>query len=119
MSINLNRIASLVQRALGEILIKSRDINKLFILAAITHVDLSPDLSHGKVFITVLDEEKLEDIVTALNDAAKFFQGELARKIKIRAIPKLRFIYDESIMRGQKLSKMIDAAVADDDNHKD
>jgi ribosome-binding factor A len=107
-----DRIASLVQRGLATVLQKSN--KPLFVSATITHVDITPDLSHAKVFVTILDQEKKTQTITALNDSAAVLQRLLASTVKLRRIPRLRFIYDESIMRGQKLSALIDAAVAID-----
>ena len=48
------------------------------------------------------------DTLKALNKAASFIRGELAKRIEIRNIPELKFYYDESISYGEKIDKIID-----------
>ena len=77
----------------------------------VTSVDVSPDLSHAKVFFTLLEKERLEDTLAGLKRSAGFLRSELARRIKLYTTPQLRFEYDESVERGVRLSKLIDEAV--------
>jgi ribosome-binding factor A len=79
-------------------------------MLTITAVDVSPDLSHAKVFFTILDKSKLEDTLAGLKRSAGFLRSQLARRIKLYTTPELRFVYDESVERGDHLSRLIDAA---------
>ena len=101
------RVADLVMRELATIIQRNKD-DPLLAGVTITHVRVSPDLSHAKVFVTVLDQKKISDTLDALNKAAGFLQHILCKKVNLRATPKLHFIYDESIIRGQELSALID-----------
>jgi ribosome-binding factor A len=80
-------------------------------MITITSVDVSPDLSHAKVYFTVLDKEKVADATQGLQRAAGFLRSELSRRIKLYTTPQLRFVYDESVERGDRLSRLIDAAI--------
>lgn len=53
-----------------------------------------------------------------LNRAAGYLRGLLAKRIRLRITPQLRFHYDESIARGRYLSSLIDSAVASDNTHQ-
>ena len=53
-----------------------------------------------------------------LNRAAGFLRHELGHRIKLRSIPQLHFIHDESVERGVRLSQLIDAAVSSDGSDK-
>ena len=79
-------------------------------MVTITSVDVSPDLSHAKVFFTLLEKEKLADTLAGLKRSAGFLRTQLARRIKLYTTPELRFVYDESVERGDRLSRLIDAA---------
>ena len=79
-------------------------------MITITSVDVSPDLSHAKVFFTLLEKDKLEDTLLGLKRSAGFLRSQLARRIKMYTTPELRFEYDESVERGDRLSRLIDAA---------
>jgi ribosome-binding factor A len=68
-------------------------------------------MSHAKVFFTVLEKQKLEDTLEGLRRAAGFLRSQLARRIKMYTTPELRFEYDESVERGDRLSRLIDGAL--------
>jgi ribosome-binding factor A len=102
------RIGDLIQRELSDLL--AREVRDPRIgMVTITSVDVSPDMSHAKVFFTVLDAEKLPDIQEGLGRAAGFLRSQLARRVKLYSIPELRFQYDESIERADRLSRLIDS----------
>jgi ribosome-binding factor A len=81
-------------------------------MITITSVDVSPDLSHAKVFFTIFEKQQLAETVAGLNRSAGFLRSQLARRIKIYTTPQLRFMYDESVERGDRLSRLIDSALA-------
>lgn len=84
-------------------------------MITVSAVDVAPDLSHAKVYITTLgDEEGQRLAVKALNQAAGFLRSGLARRLALRTVPQLRFQYDQSLTHGNRLAALIDAAVADD-----
>ena len=80
-------------------------------MVTVTSVDVSPDLSHAKVFFTLLEKDKLADTLAGLKRSAGFLRSQLARRIKMYTTPELRFEYDESVERGDRLSRLIDAAL--------
>ena len=79
-------------------------------MITITSVDVSPDLSHAKVFFTLLEKQKLEDTLRGLKRSAGFLRSQLAKRIKLYTTPEVRFVYDESVERGDHLSRLIDSA---------
>lgn len=85
-------------------------------MISVLEVKVSRDLAHADVFITVLNAEP-KDAVAALNNAGGFLRSLLAKNLNLRVTPRLRFIFDESVERGRKLSSLIDEAVAQDAKH--
>ena len=85
--------------------VKDEDIS----FVTITGVDITNDLSYAKVYFTVLDKEKKEDVIKSLNKASHFIRGKLSEKIEIRHTPELQFIYDESIEYGEHIDEIIDS----------
>ena len=84
-------------------------------MVSITGVDVSRDLAHAKVYVTFLgDAGERSDLVGLLNQAAPMLRRELGRRMRIRAIPQLRFLYDDVIEQGARLDSLISAAVAAD-----
>jgi ribosome-binding factor A len=83
-------------------------------LVTVAGVDVSRDLSHATVYITLLDSGQAGETIKALKHAAGFLRSELAARISLRGVPELRFRYDESPERGARLSALIDDAVRSD-----
>jgi ribosome-binding factor A len=80
-------------------------------LVTITTVEVTRDLSHAQVFVTSLAGPPAAESVKALTHAAGFLRSRLAQTLKLRTIPELHFVYDASVERGVRLSKLIDEAV--------
>jgi ribosome-binding factor A len=102
------KLGDLIQRELSELLARELRDPRVGMLT-ITSVDVSPDLSHAKVFFTLLQKEKLEDTLHGLKRSAGFLRSQLAKRIKLYTTPELRFVYDESVERGDHLSRLIDS----------
>jgi ribosome-binding factor A len=102
------RLGDLIQREVAELIrLEVRDPRVGMI--TITSVDVSPDLSHAKIFFTMLEKEKLKDTLAGLGRSAGFLRSQLAKRIKMYTTPELRFAYDESVERGDHLSRLIDS----------
>lgn len=113
------RVADQMQRELA-ILIQREVRDPRVGMITLTAVEVSRDLAHAKVFITLMGEAGEEDIalnLAALKDAGGFLRAQLGRVMKLRTIPQLHFHYDESVRRGVHLSALIDRAVAQDREH--
>jgi len=103
------RLGDLIQRDLAELIrLELRDPRVAML--TLTSVDVSPDMSHAKVFFTLLDKDRLEDTLHGLKRSAGFLRSQLARRVSMYTIPELRFQYDETIERADHLSRLIDEA---------
>ncbi len=102
------KLGDLIQRELADLIARELRDPRVGMLT-ITSVDVSPDLSHAKVFFTLLEKAKLADTLLGLKRSAGFLRSELARRIKLYTTPQLRFEYDESVERGDHLSRLIDS----------
>ena len=106
------RINDLIQKALAPIV--QHDANdSRFNLVTIMGVSVSRDLSFAKVCVSVLldDAEQVKDVLKSLNRHVKSFRYSLAKEVKLRVMPELRFVFDESTSHGFHISSLIDAAV--------
>ena len=102
------KLGDLIQRELSELL--QRELRDPRVgMITISGVDVSPDFSHAKIFFTVLEKQRLEDAREGLRRAAGFLRSRLARRIKLYTTPELRFEYDESVERGDRLSRLINS----------
>ena len=83
-------------------------------MLGITRVDVTQDLYYAKVYVSVYDEEeKRLSTIEGLNSAGGFLRSKLNKMIRIRRIPELKFILDNSIEYSIHMSKLIDEAVKD------
>jgi ribosome-binding factor A len=108
------RVEDQVQRLLVDLI--RREVRDPRVGAVtITAVQVSPDLSHAKVFFTPFaGGGDAEEVRAALGHAAGFLRRELKRELGMRQVPELHFEIDETIERGARLSQLIDQAVATD-----
>ena len=108
------RVGDEIQRDLAELLrseVKDPRVGPV----TITAVEVSPDLSHAKVFVThMAGREHADEAVKALQHTAGFLRSALAHRLSLYSVPQLHFAYDDSIEKGMRLSQLIDDAVAAD-----
>ena len=104
------KVADLIQRELSDLL--RRDVRDPHVgMVTLTSVDVAPDLSHAKVYFTILDQQKQGETTKALQRAAGFLRSQLSHRMNMYTTPALRFVYDESVERGDRLSRLIDSVV--------
>ena len=104
------KVADLIQRELSDLI--RREVRDPHVgMVTLTSVDVAPDLSHAKVFFTLLDSGKKDDTARALQRAAGFLRSQLSHRMNMYTTPALRFVYDESVERGDRLSRLIDSVV--------
>lgn len=109
-----SRVAEQIQRELAE-LIRLELKDPRVALVTLTGVDLTPDYAHAKVFYTTLAPVSDRPAIEAgLRAASGFLRRELGRRVRIHTLPELHFVFDESVERGDRLSRLIDEAVASD-----
>jgi ribosome-binding factor A len=75
---------------------------------SVTEVEVSPDLRHARVFVSVLgDEQAKAQTMAGLHSAAGFVRGELGRRLQMRFVPEITFRLDDSIERGTRVVSLI------------
>lgn len=74
----------------------------------VTNAEISRDLRHARVFVSVLgSEEEREASIAALRRAAGFIRGEFTRRARLRVAPEIDFRHDEGIARGARLLELL------------
>ena len=106
----INRVASDIKLALSELLREVKDprVSKLL---SIVKLDVSGDMSYATVYVSAIEgSEKTVESVKALNkSAAGFLRRELGARLKLRKVPEIRFIADDSIENSANISKILDS----------
>jgi len=116
-----DRVADAMRRELAQ-LIQHEVRDPRLGMVNVNDVEVSRDLATAKVFVTFVGEDdrnKIDISIEVLNKAAGFLRSQLARTIQMRSIPRLYFRYDETSVRGQALSALIEKAVNEDRKHQD
>lgn len=105
------RVADQIQREIAE-LIETEVKDPRVRMITITGVEVTRDYAHAKIFYTTLnDKEDNVAIEAGLDHASGFLRSQLSSRMRLRVIPQLHFIYDESVERGLYLSRLIDKAM--------
>ena len=108
MSIKIDRLNNIMVENIGKIIrteIKDERIN----FATVTAVKVTNDLSFAKVYITVLNESEKDNVIKLLNKASNFIERELSKRIDIRKMPDITFVYDESIEYATNIENIIES----------
>ena len=108
-----DRMAEQLRRELAEIIqdeIKDPRVGFL----SFTEVRMSRDLSHAVVYCSVLEPEQLHESIEVLNRAAGFIRKSIGRRIRARIVPTLKFVADESVIRGEEMDELISEAIESD-----
>ena len=104
----INRITSDIKITLSELLRNVKD-PRVSGMLSIVKVDVSGDLSYATVYVSALEGiEKTKESVKALKGAAGYLRRELGAKMKLRKVPELRFVADDSIEVSASISKIIE-----------
>lgn len=107
MSIKIDRLNNLFIEEISQILrteIKDERIN----FVTVTDASITNDLYYAKVYVTVLDDNKKDEIIKLLNKASNFIERELSKRIEIRRMPNITFVYDKSIEYANNIEKIIE-----------
>ena len=75
----------------------------------VTDVDTSPDLRSARVYVSVLGgAEQRESTLSGLSSSHGFLQSKIASEMRLKRTPTLTFHYDESLDRGDRISRLLD-----------
>lgn len=109
------RVAQQIQKEVAQIL--QRDLKDPRIgMVTVSAVEVSRDLAYAKIYISALlqEDEKAEIAVKQLNESAPFVRSVLAKSIRMRVVPNIKFYLDTSVNEGIRMSKLVDDAIATD-----
>jgi ribosome-binding factor A len=108
------RVAEQVQRTLADMLRREVRDPRLKPVT-ITHVRVSPDLTHAWVYFELLTGDSHDPLQREiLDEAARYLRGPLGRSLRLRVAPELHFQPDEELERGHRLDDLITKAVHED-----
>jgi ribosome-binding factor A len=74
---------------------------------SVSDVEVTKDFDVATIFVTALLPDTSKEAVKALNEMAKDFRRELSRTMRVRRVPELRFKYDDSVDRGERIDALL------------
>lgn len=108
------RLGNLILAELGGLLAR-RVKDPRVAVVSLTAVDVAPDLSQAKVYFSVLDPSHSDQALAGLRAASGFLRKELAANLRLKTMPRLVPVYDDSLIKGAHLDQVIRKARAQDE----
>lgn len=103
----IQRLNSLIQREISQILLKEFDFS-LDLLVTITRVEVSVDLIDCGVWVSVFPEAKRKKVMEFLNNKIYFIQQKLNQRLRMRPIPKIRFLEETLTSEAAKVENILE-----------
>lgn len=105
---NIARLTEDVKREISTAMTQLKDKRVASGLVTVTDVEITNDLSYCKVYVSALGGgEKTEEAITALQKAEGFFKRRINARIKMRKMPEITFVADNSLDYYEKISNII------------
>jgi ribosome-binding factor A len=111
-----SRIGEVIMRELAQ-MIQQEVSDPRVGMVTVSHVEITSDLKYAKVYVTRLNgaesEQDVSECIAGLTNAAGFLKRGIAKRVEIRSIPELRFLYDKSLEHGFRMDELIAKANKD------
>ncbi|MDI9635834.1 30S ribosome-binding factor RbfA [Oscillatoria amoena NRMC-F 0135] len=106
----VSRVASLIKREISQMLLNDIKDDRVGAgMVSVTDVDVSGDLQHAKVFVSIYGtDEARAETMEGLRSATPFVRSELGQRVRLRRTPEVIFLEDRSLERGDRILHLID-----------
>ena len=104
----MNKIEDLLHKEIANIIVTRIDNPKIKNTVTITDIKVSKDIRSAIVYFVTLDKnfKKVEKIINELKPTIKFY---LSKNVHLKRIPDIKFIFDDTIIKGQRINKLLDS----------
>lgn len=102
----IGRINEEIQRELSDLIRNLKD-PRVQTIVSITRVDTTPDLRYSKVYVSVLEANRQQDVLKGLKSAGGWLRRELGARLQLRYTPELVFTLDESLKYGAHMFDLL------------
>ena len=107
------RVAGQIRRELAQLI--QHDVSDPEVgFVSVSDVEVTRDLAHARVYITVFESNQAGAAIKALQRAAGYLRKRLGQEMRIRSVPELHFHHDASVEAGQRMDRLIESARASD-----
>jgi len=114
----IDRLSVQIQRAFAPIL-ETYLLTQSMPMVSITDTKVTKDLSLATIYISTLDSTQAGACIKCLNKGKAKLRYQLTQSLNLRVSPALRFLFDKTLHYGNKLTQLINDAVADDEKRQD
>ena len=104
----MNKIEGLLHKEIANIIVTRIDNPQIKNTVTITDIKVSKDIRSAIVYFATLDKnfKKVEKIINELKPTIKF---HLSKNVHLKRIPDIKFIFDDTIIKGQRINKLLDS----------
>jgi ribosome-binding factor A len=113
MSRRIERVRELIKREIA--MIVARDVGIKDVLLTITRVEISPDVQYADIYITTIPKDATEHALRQLTHHVVSIQQTLNKRLRMRPVPKIRFLIDEGEQEAAQIDEIIH--LLDEENH--
>ncbi len=118
----LYRVAGQIKKEISDIIRNEiKDPRVVPAKTTITEVQVSRDIGHAWVYVSILEENEGEKdaVLEALEKAAGFIRTEIGKRVRLRHIPEIHFISDQSIEYGSHIDKVLKSILPEEDKQNE
>ena len=112
----IDRISEEVRHALDAIIREMND-PRISGTYCVTRADVTRDLRYAKVYVSILEDDKADEMMKALKNAAGFIRHELGARVDLRYTPELIFERDRNIAYGVHIAQVLKEGAAKEEPH--
>ena len=104
----MNKIEDLLHKEIANIIVTRIDNPQIKNTVTITDIKVSKDIRSAVVYFVTLDKnfQKIEKLINELKPTIKFY---LSKNVHLKRIPDIKFIFDDTVIKGQRISKLLDS----------
>ena len=104
----MNKIEDLLHKEIANIIVTRIDNPQIKNTVTITDIKVSKDIRSAVVYFVTLDKnfKKVEKIINEIKPTIKFY---LSKNVHLKRIPDIKFIFDDTIIKGQRINKLLDS----------
>lgn len=108
MSYKKDRIAERIRIVMSELLMREVSDPRLQSVT-VTDVKLDPEIMYARVYVNALGDEAREpEVMAGLDRAGGFLRRELSKRLRVRSVPELRFVWDKTLASADRVERLLD-----------
>ena len=107
MANRIERVNELIKREISQIILREIDLPG-DILITVTRVEASVDLNQAKVYISVVPQNQFLKVLRVLDSRVYVFQQALNKRLKMRSIPKIRFVEEKTTTEAARIEELLE-----------